>query len=215
MPSGMPMPGGWTMSMAWMRMPDQSWPAAAAIFLAMWAAMMIAMMLPSFAPVVMRHRRPLRVAVGYFAVWIAAGAAVYPIGIAIAAAAMRWPEVARAMPIAIGAAIALAGVLQLSRWKASALSDCRNPACCALGHRPGPREAWRDGLRFGAHCLRCCGPAMLVLLATGVMNVVAMAAVTVAITLERLLPRPRLVRRALGVGAIAGGLAVVAIQWTR
>ena len=27
----MPMPGGWTMSMAWMRMPGQTWPAAAAL----------------------------------------------------------------------------------------------------------------------------------------------------------------------------------------
>jgi hypothetical protein len=26
----MPMPGGWTMSMAWMRMPGQTWPGAAA-----------------------------------------------------------------------------------------------------------------------------------------------------------------------------------------
>jgi hypothetical protein len=29
----MPMPGGWTMSMAWMRMPGQTWPSAAASFL--------------------------------------------------------------------------------------------------------------------------------------------------------------------------------------
>ena len=33
---GMPMPGGWTMSMAWMRMPGQTWPGAAASFLGMW-----------------------------------------------------------------------------------------------------------------------------------------------------------------------------------
>ncbi len=31
----MPMPGGWTMSMAWMRMSGQSWPGAAASFLGM------------------------------------------------------------------------------------------------------------------------------------------------------------------------------------
>ena len=31
---GMPMPGGWTMSMAWMRMPGQTWSDAAASFLA-------------------------------------------------------------------------------------------------------------------------------------------------------------------------------------
>ena len=29
---GMPMPGGWTMSMAWMRMPGQTWLGAAASF---------------------------------------------------------------------------------------------------------------------------------------------------------------------------------------
>jgi hypothetical protein len=34
------MPGGWTMSMAWMRMPGQTWPGAAASFLAMWIVMM-------------------------------------------------------------------------------------------------------------------------------------------------------------------------------
>src|SRR5262249_7145813 len=39
----MPMPGGWTMSMAWMRMPGQTWPGAAASFLGMWVVMMLAM----------------------------------------------------------------------------------------------------------------------------------------------------------------------------
>ena len=43
----MPMPGGWTMSMAWMRMPGQTWLGAAASFLGMWVVMMVAMMLPS------------------------------------------------------------------------------------------------------------------------------------------------------------------------
>ena len=47
---GMEMPGGWTMSMAWMRMPGQSWPGAAATFLGMWSVMMVAMMLPCWCP---------------------------------------------------------------------------------------------------------------------------------------------------------------------
>jgi predicted metal-binding membrane protein len=53
---GMPMPGGWTMSMAWMRMPGQTWPGAAASFLGMWLAMMVAMMLPSLVPMLSRYR---------------------------------------------------------------------------------------------------------------------------------------------------------------
>jgi predicted metal-binding membrane protein len=53
---GMPMPGGWTMSMAWMRMPGQTWPGAAASFLGMWVVMMVAMMLPSLVPMLRRYR---------------------------------------------------------------------------------------------------------------------------------------------------------------
>ena len=54
---GMPMPGGWTMSMAWMRMAGQTWPGAAASFLGMWVVMMVAMMLPSLVPMLGRYRQ--------------------------------------------------------------------------------------------------------------------------------------------------------------
>src|ERR1051326_3738176 len=54
---GMPMPGGWTMSMAWLRMPGQTWPGAAAAFLGGWVVMMVAMMLPSLVPMLRRYRR--------------------------------------------------------------------------------------------------------------------------------------------------------------
>src|SRR3954447_347353 len=57
MPAEMPMPGGWTMSMAWMRMPDQTWAGAAASFLGMWIMMMVAMMLPSLVPMLWRYRQ--------------------------------------------------------------------------------------------------------------------------------------------------------------
>src|ERR1043165_9889607 len=53
----MPMPGGWTMSMVWMRMPDQTWLTATASFLGMWIVMMVAMMLPSLMPTLWRHRQ--------------------------------------------------------------------------------------------------------------------------------------------------------------
>src|SRR5215472_8451122 len=53
----MPMPGDWTMSMAWMRMPGQTWSGAAASFLAMWVVMMVAMMLPSLVPMLWRYRQ--------------------------------------------------------------------------------------------------------------------------------------------------------------
>src|SRR5207249_698842 len=55
----MAMPGGWTMSMAWMPMPGETRLAAAAGFLAMWVAMMGAMMIPSLVPTLTRDRSAL------------------------------------------------------------------------------------------------------------------------------------------------------------
>src|SRR6185503_20267442 len=90
---GMEMPGGWTMSMAWMRMPGQGWPGAAATFLGMWLVMMIAMMLPALVPRLFDDRRSgrstLAVAAGYFAVWLAFGVALFPAGAILADLAMR------------------------------------------------------------------------------------------------------------------------------
>src|SRR6185436_2723438 len=111
----MPMPGGWTMSMAWMRMPGQTWPDAAASFLGMWIVMMVAMMLPSLVPMLWRYRQAVGptgearlgrltvlVGAGYLFVWTVLGMAVFALGVALAAAAMEQPALARAVPIAVG-----------------------------------------------------------------------------------------------------------------
>src|SRR5712672_2776932 len=87
---GMKMPGGWTMSMAWMQMPGQTWPGAAASFLGMWVVMMVAMMLPSLVPMLWRYRQAIGgaggtrlgrltalVGAGYFFVWTVFGMAVF------------------------------------------------------------------------------------------------------------------------------------------
>src|SRR5437899_4465051 len=92
----MPMPGGWTMSMAWMRMPGQTWPGAVASFLGMWVVMMVAMMLPSLVPMLWRYRQAVGrtgetrlgrltalVGVGYFFVWTVFGMAAFPLGVAL------------------------------------------------------------------------------------------------------------------------------------
>src|SRR5262245_40753686 len=103
----MEMPGGWTMSMMWMRMPGQTWVASATSFLLMWLAMMVAMMLPSALPMFLNTRRaPVSLSVmatGYFAVWLAAGVGIYALGVAFAAAAMRWEILSRAITVMSGA----------------------------------------------------------------------------------------------------------------
>jgi len=53
----MKMPGGWTMSMMWMVMPGWTLWSTAAMFLGMWQAMMIAMMLPSSWPMLELYQK--------------------------------------------------------------------------------------------------------------------------------------------------------------
>jgi len=218
----MPMPGGWTMSMAWMRMPGQTWPGAAASFLGMWIVMMMAMMLPSLMPMLWRYRQTVGasgeerlgllttlVGAGYFFVWAVFGIAAFPLGVAVAAIAMRQPALARAAPILVGAVIVIAGALQFTSWKARHLACCRE----APGHDrtlpPDASKAWRYGLRLGLHCSYCCAGLTAILLVIGVMDLRAMAVVTAAITMERLAPAAQRVARAIGAAVIGAGLFVI------
>lgn len=219
----MPMPGGWKMSMTWTRMPGQNWLVADASFLGMWVVMMVAMMLPSVIPALGRYRESVvrtsetrlgqltaQVGAGYFFVWTVIGAAVFPLGIALAAIEMRQSALARTVPITIGVVVLIAGVLQFTVWKAHHLACCRE----ALGpDRTLPANAgtaWRHGLRLGIHCGKCCANLTAILLVIGVMDLRAMALVTVAITLERLAPAGEPVARAIGVIVIGAGLFLIA-----
>jgi predicted metal-binding membrane protein len=206
MSGGMAMPGGWTMSMAWMRMPAHTWLSTAAMFMLMWVMMMVAMMLPSLAPS-LRHRQESRwlVATAYFFIWTIFGAVVYAIGIALAAAAMRVQGFARSVPAATAAALFLAGFVQITPWKARHLACCRVVAVPAA---PDPRGAWNHGVRLGVHCVLCCSGLTVVLLVLGVMNVAVMVFVAAAITIERLAPRPEIVARAIGIAVIVAGAIV-------
>ncbi len=220
---GMPMPGGWMMSMAWMRMPGQTWPAAAASFLGMWVVMMAAMMLPSLAPMLWRYHQAVGgtgearlasltalVAVGYFVVWTLFGLAAFPLGVSLAAAEMREPALARAVPVAVGVVVLVAGALQFSAWKGRHLACCREAPGRGRTLPADAATAWRHGLRLGLHCSRCCAGLMAALLVVGVMDLRAMAAVGTAITVERLAPAGERVARATGAVIVAAGLFLIA-----
>jgi predicted metal-binding membrane protein len=220
---GMEMPGGWTMSMAWMRMPDQSWPGAAATFLGMWTVMMIAMMLPSLVPMLARYRRAVSdaniprlgqltaiVGAAYFLVWAAVGLLVYPLGVAWASVTMQIPALARAAPLVTGLIAVVAGVLQFTAWKARQLECCR--AAPARGLAVNAYTAWRHGLRLGMHCVKCCFGLTVLLLVLGVMDLTAMTLVTTAIAIERLAPGGRVAARTVGALVLVAGLTLIAFS---
>jgi predicted metal-binding membrane protein len=220
---GMPMPGGWTMSMAWMRMPGQTWPGAAATFLGMWVVMTVAMMLPSFVPMLWRYRQAVNrtgetrlgwltalVGAGYFFVWTVFGMAAFPLGVALAAIEMQQPALARTVPIAVGVVVLIAGALQFTAWKARHLACCREPPGRGRTLPADAGTAWRHGLRLGLHCSYCCFGLMAILLVVGVMDLRAMAVAAAAIAVERLAPGGERVARVTGGVAVGAGLLLIA-----
>lgn len=219
----MEMPGGWTMSMAWMRMPGQTWPGAAATFLGMWLVMMMAMMLPSLVPMLSRYRRAIGekdetrlgwltalVGLGYFFVWTLFGLVAYPLGVALAEVEMQFTEIARSIPFAIGIVVLIAGVLQFTQWKAHHLACCRGRSGRDSFLPADAGTAWRHGLRLGRDCTYCCAGLITVLLVLGVMDVRVMAVVTAAVTAERLAPAGERTARAIGLVTVAGGALLIA-----
>jgi predicted metal-binding membrane protein len=219
----MPMPGGWTMSMAWMRMPGQTWVGAASSFLGMWVVMMVAMMLPSLVPMLWRYRQAVGrpsdtrlghltalVGAGYFFVWIVFGMAAFPMGVSLAAIEMQEPAVARTIPIAVGVVVLIAGALQFTAWKAHHLACCREVPGRGRTLPADAGTAWRLGLRLGLHCTGCCAGLTAILLAIGVMDLRAMAVVAAAITVERLAPTGQRVARATGAVVVGAGVLMIA-----
>jgi predicted metal-binding membrane protein len=225
MAGGVPMPGGWALSMAWMRMPGQTRLSAAAAFLEVWVVMMVAMMLPALVPLLSSYRRSLPrreelrmgrltavAAAGYFVVWAVYGAVAYALGVLVTGAELRWSAFARLVPVATGLVLVLTGAFQLTAWKSRQLVRCWDTLGRGRGwsRPPDARTTWRDGLRLGARCSLCCSGFMVALLVTGMMRLGAIAGVAAAIALERLAPRPERVARAAGVVGLAAGALVIA-----
>ncbi len=215
------MPSMTGMSMAWMRMPDQTWGGAAASFLGMWFVMMVAMMLPSLMPMLRRYRQAVGrrgdphvdgltalVATGYFFVWTLIGLLAYPLGASLANLTMQQPELMHLSPLLVGVIVIVLGALQLTPWKARQLACCKHASASDLRLPADGRNAWSHGLRLGIRCSRCCGGLMMVLLAIGVMDLPAMALTTAAITTERLAPSHAGIVRAIGVAVVAVGMCL-------
>jgi predicted metal-binding membrane protein len=106
--------------------------------------------------------------------------------------------------------VLLAGVLQHSAWKARRLAVCRESP--AHGHAPATRAhaAWRHGVRLGVHCVGSCAGLTAAGLLVGAMDLRVMAAITTAITVERLAPSDARVVRAIGDVVVMVGLVLLA-----
>jgi predicted metal-binding membrane protein len=195
-----------------------------ALTFAMWAVMMVGMMLPGAAPTIAlfafldRRRRSTGAAsgstigafgAGYLAVWA---------GFSVAATLTQWGldsallltmAQASANTLFAGALLFTAGVYQLTPLKHACLTQCRSPLAFLMMHwRDGQVGAFRMGARHGAWCLGCCGALMLLLFVGGVMNLVWVAALAVVTMAEKLVPKGEWLARGIGV------ILVMAAAWT-
>jgi len=189
----------------------------------MWIVMMTAMMLPSLVPMLSRYRRAVvttnearlgwltvLMGIAYFFVWTVVGAAAFPLGIALAALEMQLPALSRAVPVAVGVVVLVAGAVQFSTWKLRHLDCCRAAAGPDRALAADAVTALRHGLRLGLHCSACCAGLTAILLVIGVMDLRAMALVMAAITAERVAPGGERVARAIGAVAVGVGVCLMA-----
>jgi predicted metal-binding membrane protein len=207
-----------------MTMASSTMGLGAPLFLAIWVAMMVAMMFPTAAPMILtfhkvqagkRERGEVFVSTwvfvaAYILVWTLAGVTAYAGALAaeaIAARAALSPATAARIG---GAVINLAGIYQLTPLKNLCLSKCRAPITFIMtSWREGAAGALRMGLLHGAYCLGCCWLLFVILFPLGIMNIAAMAVITLIIFAEKTLPWGRTAVRAVAAALIVYGSMVL------
>jgi predicted metal-binding membrane protein len=186
-------------------------------FAAVWAMMMAAMMLPSVAPFASLYSRTFTggrgarlgvFASGYLIVWILAALPAYGLARLADRLAGAHPAAATVLAAAI---FATCGAYQLTPVKDRCLARCRSPLgfMLKLGAYRGRTRDLRAGLYHGTSCLACCWALMALLVAFGLMNVIAMLVLAGAILAEKTWARGAGFSRALGVAALALAIAVI------
>src|SRR6266498_5529966 len=184
------------------------------LFLAMWVAMMAAMMFPSVAPVAVLwvraitrgadstpHQRAFRLGAflsGYLVAWTTYGLAAFVALLGTERLVDASPEVAKWLGVGLFAA---AGIYQFTPLKDVCLRHCRSPMMAFLGYAnfKGRARDFKVGAHHSGYCVGCCWGLMVVLVAVGVMNVAAMAALAAVILLEKLSPRRGVLERLFGI----------------
>ncbi|WP_244571283.1 DUF2182 domain-containing protein [Mesorhizobium carmichaelinearum] len=196
----------------------------APLFLAVWMIMMIAMMFPTAAPMILTFH-PVQAGkqgrgetfvsswvfvAGYMLVWGVMGVIAFA---GAAGAEMLAGHVGLSTAAAArigGALLIIAGAYQLSPLKDLCLAKCRTPIGFILtSWRDGYWGAVRMGVEHGLFCLGCCWLLFLALFPLGIMNVAAMAVVTLLIFAEKTLPSGDRIAKVSGVALLLYGAAVL------
>jgi predicted metal-binding membrane protein len=202
-------------------------PAGILLTFAMWCAMVLAMMLPSAAPMVVTYAdlaetatekgepaaSPVVLTAGYLAVWLGAAILLTALQGLLLRLDMLDARIGFANPFAAGALFLAAGSYQFSSAKHACLTHCQHPFRFFFANwASNPRAVFRIGVRQGLYCLGCCWAMMLLMFAVGVMNVVWMAALGIVMAIEKL-GSPARFSLAVGVVFVAIGAVIIVETW--
>lgn len=187
-----------------MMMPVDPWSGAyLATAFAMWAVMMVAMMIPSATPMILLHGHidrsgssnlrllhSLLFVAAYLAVWTGIAAAI-----AIAQALLIGVGLLSAQSLTLGdraiavALLLLAATYELTPVKARCLEQCQSPSLFLPRYwKPGAAGAFGLGVRHGLYCVACCWALMLLLFVGGVMNLAWVALLGGLAAVEKMAP---------------------------
>lgn len=191
----------------------------------MWTIMMVGMMVPTAIPMTLTYAAVARKAdaqqtpiaptgvfvTGYLVIWTVFSVAATTAQWGLEQAALLSPMLVTTSPT-IGASLLIAaGLYQLTPFKQACLAKCRGPIHFLAHHwRPGALGALRMGIAHGLFCLGCCWVLMLLLFLGGVMNLMWIAAITLFVLLEKVLPFGPQGGRISGIAMIVVGVVVVA-----
>ena len=192
---------------------------------AMWAVMMVAMMLPSAAPMILLHAKVARqrtaqaglpyatamFMLAYVVVWTVFSLGATALHFALDRSALLSPMIQANSRALSGALLVVAGFYQITPLKHACLRRCRSPLDFVMGHwRPGAAGAFSMGLRHGAWCLGCCWALMLLLFVGGVMNLLWIAVLAGLVFVEKLVPGGPWFARGAGLLLVAWGAVLLA-----
>ena len=128
--------------------------------------------------------------------WTLSGVAAYAGALAAEAVAARTALSPATAARVGGAVLVAAGLYQLTPLKDLCLSKCRTPITFIMtSWHDGAAGALRMGLLHGAYCLGCCWLLFVILFPLGIMNIAAMAVITLVIFAEKTLPWGRTAAR--------------------
>jgi predicted metal-binding membrane protein len=195
------------------------------LFLTIWITMMVAMMFPTAAPMILIFARshsekqargkpyvPTWIFVSaYMLIWVLFGTVAYGAAVFGERLAEQSMWVADNAARIGGGLLVVAGIYQLTPLKHACLSKCRSPLQFILSSwRDGYTGSFRMGLEHGGYCLGCCWMLFAILFPLGMMNVAAMAVITLLIFAEKSLPWGERVGKFAAIALIVyGGLVLV------